>query len=271
MLNCFHIYEKKRYNNFIIIWLWLDLKFRSFSFTHSFIHCLKFFYIKNQQHVFRLKFHFTIIWCECIFCLFDLWWSSYLFVCVCVVTFDIVDQDHHQCIHFCLQIISCFTWLNLLLLLLLKKNISKFILFIRFTVIVCLIKFFGFWFFFMQKKQTKFNIAPSSFQCERKICSSLSLLLMMMMMVLFCGHFQQFIMSKLFVVVVVVAAVVVNDDLRYEKKIGKNIIENKWKFHHHHHHYSNLKGAKVKIIMIMIKNDEWKKIFSPPKKKSKWK
>ena len=85
---------------------------------------------------------------------------------------------------------------------------------------------------------------------------------MMMMMVLFCGHFQQFIMSKLFVVVVVVAAVVVNDDLRYEKKIGKNIIENKWKFHHH----SNLKGAKVKIIMIMIKNDEWKKIFSPPKK-----
>ena len=88
-----------------------------------------------------------------LFCLFDLWWSSYL--CVCVVTFDIVDQDHHQCIHFCLQIISCFTWLNLLLLLLLKKNISKFILFIRFTVIVCLIKFFGFWFFFMQKKTDK--------------------------------------------------------------------------------------------------------------------
>lgn len=147
--------KKKRYNNFIIIWLWLDLKFRSFSFTHSFIHCLKFVYIRNQQHVFRLKFHFTIIWSECIFCLFDLWWSSYLFVCVCVVTFDIVDQDHHQCIHFCLQIISCFTWLNLLLLLLLKKNISKFILFIRFTVIVCLIKFFGFWFFFMQKKTDK--------------------------------------------------------------------------------------------------------------------
>lgn len=113
-----HIW-KKRYNNFIIIWLWLDLKFRSFSFTHSFIHCLKFVYIKNQQHVFRLKFHFINIWCECIFCLFDLWWSSYL--CVCVVTFDIVDQDHHQCIHFCLQIISCFTWLNLLLLLLKKK------------------------------------------------------------------------------------------------------------------------------------------------------